>query len=68
LRLSVGVEFTNGDPPGGEAGKVMRRTVIAATDDASGPSVDRVDCLVRADVDIGHIRRLTLDVFPRRFT
>jgi hypothetical protein len=42
----------------------MRRTVIAATDDASGPSVDRVDCLVRADVDIGHIRRLTVDVFP----
>jgi hypothetical protein len=39
----------------------MRRTVIAATDDASGPSVDRVDCLVRADVDIGHIRRLTVD-------
>jgi hypothetical protein len=42
----------------------MRRTVSATTDDASGTSVDRVDCLVRADIDIGHIRRLTIGVFP----
>jgi hypothetical protein len=27
-------------------------------------SVDQVDCLVRADIDIGHIRRLTVGVFP----
>ena len=32
--------------------------------DASGPSVDQVDCLVRADIDIGHTRRLTVGVFP----
>ena len=32
--------------------------------DASGASVDQVDCLVRADIDIGHIRRLTVGVFP----
>jgi hypothetical protein len=32
--------------------------------DASGASVDQVDCLVRADADIGHIRRLTVGVFP----
>jgi hypothetical protein len=31
---------------------------------ASGASVDQVDCLVRADIDIGHIRRLTVGVFP----
>jgi hypothetical protein len=27
-------------------------------------SVDQVDCLVRADIDIGYIRRLTIGVFP----
>jgi hypothetical protein len=27
-------------------------------------SVDQVDCLVRADIDIGHIRRLAVSVFP----
>jgi hypothetical protein len=32
--------------------------------DASGASVDQVDCLVRADIDMGHIRRLTVGVFP----
>jgi hypothetical protein len=32
--------------------------------DASGASVDQVNCLVRADIDIGHIRRLTVGVFP----
>ena len=32
--------------------------------DAPGASVDQVDCLVRADIDIGHIRRLTVGVFP----
>ena len=31
---------------------------------ASGASVDQVDCLLRADIDIGHIRRLTVGVFP----
>ena len=31
---------------------------------ASGASVDQVDCLVRTDIDIGHIRRLTVGVFP----
>jgi hypothetical protein len=31
---------------------------------ASGASVDQVDCLVRADIDIGHIRRLTVGIFP----
>jgi hypothetical protein len=31
---------------------------------ASGASVDQVDCLVRADIKIGHIRRLTVGVFP----
>jgi hypothetical protein len=27
-------------------------------------SVDQVDCLLCADIDIGHIRRLTVGVFP----
>ena len=31
---------------------------------ACGGSVDQVDCLVRADIDIGHVRRLTVGVFP----
>ena len=31
---------------------------------ASGASVGQVDCLVRADFNIGRIRRLTVGVFP----
>jgi hypothetical protein len=30
----------------------------------SRESVDKVDCIVCADIDIGHIRRLTIGVFP----
>ena len=32
--------------------------------DDFGASVDQVDCLVCADIGIGHIRRLTVGVFP----
>jgi hypothetical protein len=32
--------------------------------DASGASVDQVDCLVHAYIEIGHIRRLAIGVFP----
>ena len=42
----------------------MRQMPRFLATDASGASVDQVDCLVRADIDIGHIRRLTVGVFP----
>jgi hypothetical protein len=42
----------------------MRQMLRFLAPDASGASVDQVDCLVRADIEIGHIRRLTVGVFP----
>src|SRR5271154_3726974 len=42
----------------------MRQMPRFLATDASGASIDQVDCLVRADIDIGHIHRLTVGVFP----
>jgi hypothetical protein len=42
----------------------MRQMPRFLAPDASGASVDQVDCLVRAEIEIGHIRRLTVGVFP----
>jgi hypothetical protein len=52
-------------PPIKAMGKApMRQMPRFLATDASGASVDQVDCLVRADIEIGHIRRLTVGVFP----
>jgi hypothetical protein len=41
-----------------------RRRPKATSGGGVRASVDQVDRLVRADIDIGHIRRLTVGVFP----
>jgi hypothetical protein len=47
-----------------EARGLTRQANVRCGLSASGASVDQVYCLVRADIDIGHVRRLTVGVFP----